>query len=79
MTRVETLADLVCSRVRRNLTLEEWRQLVGDPEQIPYQSTCPNLPPGEGAPSSIATPAVTPIATSVEDLATPATRPTASA
>jgi WD40 repeat protein len=56
----ETLADLVCMLVWRNLTLDEWSQFVGDPEQLPYQATCPNLPPGNSvvmATPSIGTPA----------------------
>ena len=40
--RTETLADLVCRKVWRNLTLGEWRRFVG--EGIPYERTCPNLP-----------------------------------
>ena len=40
--RTENLADLVCKKVRRNLTLDEWRRFVG--EGIPYERTCPNLP-----------------------------------
>jgi len=36
------LADLVCEKVWRNLTLEEWYQFVG--EDIPYGRTCPDLP-----------------------------------
>ena len=39
------LKDLVtdgCSRVTRNLTLNEWRQYVG--KEIPYHRTCQNLP-----------------------------------
>jgi WD40 repeat protein len=36
------LADMVCERVWRNLTLDEWRQFVG--ADIPYERTCPNLP-----------------------------------
>ena len=35
-----------CAKANRNLSLDEWRQLV-DPE-APYQKTCPDLPPGEG-------------------------------
>ena len=35
----ETLADAVCQRVRRNLTLDEWRQFVG--ADIEYERTCP--------------------------------------
>jgi hypothetical protein len=62
--RAESLAELVCTRVWRNLTLDEWRLFVGDPEQVPYQSTCPDLLPGEGV--EIATPAIgTPAAQSV--------------
>ena len=36
------LAELVCEKVWRNLTLEEWHQFVGT--DIPYERTCPNLP-----------------------------------
>jgi hypothetical protein len=31
-----------CSRLTRNLTLEEWRQHIGGDE--PYRPTCPDLP-----------------------------------
>jgi WD40 repeat protein len=41
-------ADYLCRQVWRNLTMDEWRQSVGD--NIPYERTCPALPPGEGAP-----------------------------
>jgi hypothetical protein len=41
------LIDEACARLTRNLTPEEWRQYLGDE---PYRKTCPNLPPGEGAP-----------------------------
>ena len=44
----EELADMVCRRVGHALTVEEWHQFVG--EGIPYERTCPDLPPGEGAP-----------------------------
>jgi WD domain, G-beta repeat len=47
LARTETLVDQVCSRVWRNLTLDEWRQFVGAPEQVPYQATCPDPQPGE--------------------------------
>ena len=40
-----------CDVVARNLTGEEWNQLVG--EGVPYTRTCPELPPGEGAPSDV--------------------------
>ncbi len=36
------LAGLVCEKVWRNLTHEEWRSFVG--EGIPYEPTCLNLP-----------------------------------
>ena len=43
--RPEDLIAEACARLPRNLTLEEWRQYLGDE---PYRSTCPNLPlPGE--------------------------------
>ena len=44
----EELSELVCRTVLRNLTLAEWRQFVG--AETAYERTCPNLPPGEGAP-----------------------------
>jgi WD40 repeat protein len=39
--RPEELGDLICNRLIRNLTQEEWTRYVG---KIPYQKTCPNLP-----------------------------------
>ena len=41
-------ADYLCTRVWRNLSMEEWRQYVG--EGIPYERTCPALRPGPGTP-----------------------------
>src|SRR5215510_7635792 len=38
------LAETVCSRVRRNLTQEEWQRFVGP--SLAYERTCPNLPAG---------------------------------
>ncbi|MBM4041671.1 MAG: hypothetical protein FJ290_24495 [Planctomycetes bacterium] len=43
-------ADRICTLVWRNLSMAEWRLYVG--EGIPYQRTCPNLPPGAGTPGS---------------------------
>ncbi len=40
------LADLVCEKVQRNLSQKEWEWFMRD--DIPYELTCPNLPPGEG-------------------------------
>jgi tetratricopeptide (TPR) repeat protein len=36
------LAERICKKVWRNLTIQEWRQFVG--EDIPYEPTCPNRP-----------------------------------
>ena len=36
------IADTLCGKVRRNLSLEEWNNFVGD--AIPYERTCNNLP-----------------------------------
>jgi WD40 repeat protein len=40
-------SDYLCTRVSRNLSIEEWRLYVG--EDLPYERTCPALPPGVGA------------------------------
>jgi len=41
-------ADYLCNDVVwRNLSKKEWDFYIG--KDIPYQPTCPNLPPGEGA------------------------------
>jgi len=42
-------AGYLCSRVWRNLSMKEWQLYVGD--GIPYESTCPALPPGNGVPT----------------------------
>src|SRR5262249_16325252 len=48
ITGIDKLANLVCEKVWRNLTCEEWRRFVG--EGIPYEPTWPNLPArGDGA------------------------------
>ena len=39
-------ADYLCTRVWRNLSMDEWRLYVG--EGIPYERTCPALPAGAG-------------------------------
>ena len=38
----DMLAEMVCQKVSRNLTMQEWQQFMGD--DIPYEQTCPNLP-----------------------------------
>jgi WD40 repeat protein/energy-coupling factor transporter ATP-binding protein EcfA2 len=40
--------ERACGVANRNLTQAEWNQFVGS--SVPYECTCPNLPPGEGAP-----------------------------
>jgi WD40 repeat protein len=39
--QTDDLVDLACKTAGRNLTLEEWRQFLGDQ---PYRATCPSLP-----------------------------------
>jgi WD40 repeat protein len=41
-TRPQELIDEACSRLTRNLCLEEWRGYAGP--SVPYHRTCPNLP-----------------------------------
>jgi tetratricopeptide (TPR) repeat protein len=43
-------ADYLCTVVWRNLSLEEWQFYIG--KDIPYERTCPNLPPGRHAPGA---------------------------
>jgi WD40 repeat protein len=38
----QEIADKVCQKVWRNLTLDEWHKFVG--VKLPYERTCPNLP-----------------------------------
>ena len=40
IARTEDLADMVCQKVLRNLTRQEWQQFMGD--DIPYEPTCPD-------------------------------------
>lgn len=39
---LDTLVELACERVTRNMTQEEWNEFLPN---IPYETTCPNLPP----------------------------------
>lgn len=45
MINAETLAELVCKYVKRNLTMEEWKEYIG--EDVAYQCTCIDLRPAE--------------------------------
>ena len=38
----QQVADLLCQKVWRNLSLDEWHKFIG--KTIPYQRTCQNLP-----------------------------------
>ena len=46
------LADMVCEKVQRNLTHKEWKWFMGI--DIPYEKSCPNLPPSEGTSEKMA-------------------------
>ncbi len=39
--RGDDMVEIICERLTRNLTHEEWQQYLGDE---PYRATCPNLP-----------------------------------
>jgi WD40 repeat protein len=54
----DALATMACAKIWRNLSQAEWDRFVGP--EVPYQSTCPELPPGEGAPPDPAFAAPTP-------------------
>jgi len=43
--RTKVLVELVCKKVWRNLTQDEWNRFIG--QDIPYECTCSNLPSGE--------------------------------
>ncbi len=45
MVNTQKLADIVCQKVWRNLTQEEWKRYIGD---IPYERICSELNFGEG-------------------------------
>ena len=42
-TNPKLLAEQVCPKLTRNMTLDEWNKYVGSEEDFPYESTCPNL------------------------------------
>jgi WD40 repeat protein len=47
ITRTEILAEMVCEKVWRNLTADEWQKFVG--ADLPSEHTCPNRHLGEGS------------------------------
>jgi WD40 repeat protein/energy-coupling factor transporter ATP-binding protein EcfA2 len=42
LAQTKVLADIVCNKVRRNLSKWEWKEFVS--KKMPYENTCPNLP-----------------------------------
>jgi hypothetical protein len=48
-TCADLLAEEICPRIHRNLSTEEWWQYL--PPDLGYECTCPELPPGSGAPT----------------------------
>ncbi len=38
----QQVAAMACSKVRRNMTFDEWNNFVG--QELPYETTCPDLP-----------------------------------
>ena len=51
IARTETLREMVCEKVWRNLTRDEWQRFVG--VDITYEPTCPNRPSGDGVPPEV--------------------------
>jgi WD40 repeat protein len=47
--RLDAWRARACRIANRNLSLEEWKQYIG--ESTSYEKVCPDLPPGEGAPA----------------------------
>jgi WD40 repeat protein len=45
-TNSDVMAEQICSRIRRNMSIKEWEQYVAPVNDIPYESTCPDLPVG---------------------------------
>jgi WD40 repeat protein len=45
-TKSNAMADQMCSKITRNISLKEWHRFVGT--DIEYRRTCQDLPPGEG-------------------------------
>jgi WD40 repeat protein len=45
-TNSDVMAEQICSRIRRNMSIKEWEQYVAPVNDIPYENTCPDLPVG---------------------------------
>ncbi len=46
----QSSSERACRIAGRNLSMDEWVQFIGS--ERPYERTCPQFPPGEGAPST---------------------------
>lgn len=42
-TKIPTMSNILCEDVKRNINKDEWEIFVGD--DLPYESTCADLPP----------------------------------
>jgi WD40 repeat protein len=45
-TRIDQMKDILCDKVKRNLSAKEWEQFVGS--DIDYKKTCLDKPTGNG-------------------------------
>jgi WD40 repeat protein len=45
-TNSDVMAEQICSRIKRNMSVKEWEQYVAPINDIPYENTCPDLPVG---------------------------------
>jgi len=46
-TKPDAYAERICGLVSANMSETQWRQYVGDLEQIPYEYTCDGLDKGD--------------------------------
>ena len=78
--QTQDLIPELCSRLTRNLRLDEWKQVFGE---LPYQRTCSNLPSEDlpanssGAKEPATPPEVTPSPVASQSPSTPAETPSA--
>ncbi|MFL5728866.1 MAG: eIF2A-related protein [Cytophagaceae bacterium] len=45
-TNSDVMAEQICGKIKRNMSIKEWEQYVAPVNDIPYESTCPGLPVG---------------------------------
>jgi WD40 repeat protein/energy-coupling factor transporter ATP-binding protein EcfA2 len=46
-TDITKMSDYLCSKIKKNMSDEEWKRYVADDEDVPYERTCGNLPKRE--------------------------------